>query len=68
MQLDGGVLVAGLAPLSLLMGPPAAAGTLVALVFLSFRSKGILSHRERTLLIHTFETFASAHLPGRKSR
>jgi polysaccharide transporter, PST family len=65
MQLDAGILAAGLAPLSLLLGPAAATATLVALVFFNFRSQRLLPQVERTCLVHTFQAFALARLPRR---
>jgi O-antigen/teichoic acid export membrane protein len=65
MQLDWGIVAAGLAPLSMLLGPPAAAGTLVALVFLSLRIEGLLSHAERGRLVHAVETFSAGRLQVR---
>jgi O-antigen/teichoic acid export membrane protein len=66
MRLDRGVLAAALAPLSLLLGPAPAAGALVALVYWSFRSEGLLSLAERTLLVQAVESFTSARPRARK--
>jgi O-antigen/teichoic acid export membrane protein len=66
MQLDAGVFLAGLAPLSLLLGPAAAAGTLIVLVFLSFHSPRILPQAERIHFVLAFQLFERHRLRGRE--
>jgi O-antigen/teichoic acid export membrane protein len=62
MQLDVGILAAGLAPLSLLLGAPAAVAALVVLAALYLRSERMLPQSERACLHHAADAFGLSRL------